>query len=249
MYKNYDESIIRFMFNETLTIVRVSIRKAQKRKATSFSDLLVLLVFSRTQLSHLFVATNVPRFLLPLASRPVDSAHDSAQEPASAELHLPDNANVAQEPEHVVDGRPVQRQSYTFLVSLRDMRQGLPASRHFAETHATRVRQGAQVQVPVLRPQDQATWQFVSAYPHQSSRKERLLQHHLVLVVVHVRSVSDAVFPICLSIFIFYPATLYACALKEGDGHHPVTIKKLHRILRLIFAIIYCCGFFRVFKI
>lgn len=157
-------SLVSYLIVRDRTI-RISIRKAQKRKAISFSDLLVLLVFSRTQSSHLFFATNVPRFLLPLASRPIGTAHDSAQEPVSAELPLPDNANVDQEPDHVVDDRP-ERRFYTFPISLRDMRQGLPASRHFAETHATRVRQGTQVQVPVLRSQDQATWQFVPAYSH-----------------------------------------------------------------------------------
>lgn len=121
-------------------------------------------IFTNAIIASLF-ATNAPRFLLPLASRPIDTAHDSAQEPATAELHLPYNT-IDEESDDVVDGQAVQRESNTFPVSLRDMRQGLPASRHFAETHATRVWQGTQVQVSVLRPQNQATWQFVPAHPY-----------------------------------------------------------------------------------
>lgn len=151
-------------------------RKAQKRKSFFIFWLTcITCIFTKRNYRITLFATNASRFLLPLASRPVDTGHGPTQEPASAELHLPDNAGIDQESDDALDGQAVQRESYTFPVSLRDMRQGLPASRHLAEAHATRVRQGAQVQVSVLRPQDQATWQFVPAYPHQSSRKECLL--------------------------------------------------------------------------
>lgn len=110
------------------------------------------------------------------------------------------------------------------------MRQGLSASRHLAETHATRVRQGTTIQVPVLRPQNQATRQSVSAYSHQSSREECLLQQHLMLALnvtrarYHFRVTTFAVFP-NYSISIFYSATLYTLELMWIKETLTVTIE------------------------
>lgn len=95
--------------------------------------------------------------------------HDYAEE-LSKELQLPDDT-ADQGPGQLLDG-----EAGRVSVSLRDMRQGLPTPRHSGQTHEARVRQGAAVQMSLLRSQNQATWKSLSAHTNQSSWQKRVLE-------------------------------------------------------------------------
>lgn len=127
---------------------------------------------SLRRVARLCSTTNVPRFLLAVTCRPTDTLHHYAEE-LSKELQLPDAA-FDEELGDFLDG-----EAGRVSVSVRDVRQRVPASGHLGQAHQTRVRQGAAVQVSLLHPQNQAARQSLSTHSNQSSRQERLLEQYL----------------------------------------------------------------------
>lgn len=79
-----------------------------------------------------------------MTCRHIHPVYDYAEE-LSKELQLPDDT-ADQGPGQLLDDEEGR-----VSLSLRDLRQGLPTSRHTGQTHEARVRQGAAVQMSLLR--------------------------------------------------------------------------------------------------